>query len=133
MQTEHSSAFLKESKLKCIWASSSLIFIQLYRKPIFYGTFFCGTNRRLLVSNFRQVELAIKMKMVKKMNFKPAGCSLLVTAPINNADTTEALLTFNQFNGFLLIKGMEKLETKPECLFEPDLGVKSRAKRDWRS
>ena len=60
------------------------------------------------------------MKMVKKMNFDVtalpgAAFGGLVTAPINTADIVTAAEAspaalpglLNQFNGFLLIKGME--------------------------
>ena len=48
----------------------------------------------------------------------------LVTAPINAADTVSAAEAspaalpglLNQFNGFLLVKGMDGLEAKPELL-----------------
>jgi len=63
---------IKKSQLyqRLFWASSSLIFIQLYRKPIFYGTFFVEQIKQTfgfnLFVNLRDFSAIGKMKMVKK-------------------------------------------------------------------
>ena len=66
---------IKKSQLyqRLFWASSSLIFIQLYRKPIFYGTFFMELIRQTFSFNIfvklRDFSAIRKMKMVKKNEF----------------------------------------------------------------
>ena len=66
---------IKKSQLyqRLFWASSSLIFIQLYRKPIFYGTFFVEQIRQIFSFNLfvklRDFSAIGKMKMVKKNEF----------------------------------------------------------------